>query len=183
MLRIEGQRFGRLVVINYHHSYGSRRFFSCLCDCGKQVIVRGDQLTSGHTSSCGCFQKETMQSNLKKGRVCKNKPRKEKPRHIPQKSLRQKYPRLYRIHQSMKSRCYYVKNKCYKYYGGRGISICDEWLESFNSFALWALSNGYDDSLTIDRIDVNSNYCPQNCRWITNAEQQKNKQKNSPRIA
>lgn len=77
----------------------------------------------------------------------------------------------------MKSRCYYEKNKCYRSYGGRGISICDEWLKSFDAFAEWSLVNGYADNLTIDRIDVDGNYSPDNCRWITNAEQQKNKRK------
>ena len=83
--------------------------------------------------------------------------------------------RLYRIYHSMKARCYNKNEPRYKDYGGRGISICDEWLESFDIFADWALENGYSDNLTIDRIDVNGNYEPNNCRWITLREQTMNK--------
>jgi hypothetical protein len=89
--------------------------------------------------------------------------------------------RLYTIWQAMKSRCYNEKNKCFYCYGGRGISICDEWKSSFVSFANWALANGYEDTLSIDRIDVDGNYSPTNCRWITMKDQQRNKRK-TPRL-
>ena len=86
--------------------------------------------------------------------------------------------RLYSIFHSMKARWYYKNNTAYKYYGGRGITICNEWLNDFKCFYNWAMANGYNDNLTIDRIDVNGNYEPNNCRWVTMAEQSRNKRNN-----
>ena len=180
MIDISGMRFGRLVAIDLHHSRRNKRHWTCVCDCGKETIVRQDQLTTGKTMSCGCYMKEIRLTNLKKQQVKKTKLQeinRVDGHNINWNPLKHKYPRLYRIWQSMKSRCYYAKNKCYQHYGGRGISICEEWKWSFNSFAQWALSNGYNDKLSIDRINVNGNYEPQNCRWATNQEQQNNKRK------
>ena len=129
----------------------------CKCDCGNIVSIRGYSLRSGNTQSCGCIQKET---NIK---------------------LRQTHgmakTRLYNIWQSMKRRCSSPTMSCYKYYGGRGIKVCNEW-QSFEPFCEWALANGYTENLTIDRIDVNGNYALSNCRWITIQEQQRNKRRN-----
>ena len=86
--------------------------------------------------------------------------------------------RLYRTWCNMKGRCYRKSMKRYERYGGRGITVCKEWKDSFEIFKEWALSNGYSDNLTLDRIDNNGNYCPENCRWITNKEQQSNKSDN-----
>lgn len=83
--------------------------------------------------------------------------------------------RIYDIWRAMKQRCYYKKNVCYKDYGGRGITVCEEWLHNFQAFYDWAMANGYEENLTIDRKDVNGNYEPSNCRWATNAEQATNK--------
>lgn len=180
MKNIAGMRFGRLVAENVHHSVGHRRFWYCRCDCGSHAVVRQDQLTTQKTKSCGCVLDESRIKNLSKGRSKKG--RKDRKRRINGHNanwnpLKHQQPRLYRIWQSMKSRCCYEKNKCYSSYGGRGISVCDEWLRSFNAFAEWAITNGYEDHLSIDRIDVDGNYHPDNCRWITMAEQQKNKRK------
>lgn len=88
------------------------------------------------------------------------------------------HTRLYSIYTSMKSRCYYKRNKEYKNYGARGIVICEEWLNSFEAFYSWAMNNGYKDNLTIDRINVNGNYEPNNCRWVTMKIQNNNRRNN-----
>ena len=187
MRDISSQRFGRLVVKTLDHTANHKRYWICTCDCGKVVVVRQDQLTTGKTMSCGCYMQECRLTNLKKRQI--KKPRNEQKanridgHYKTWNPLKHEHPRLYRIWQAMKSRCYYKKNKCYRSYGGRGVSICQEWIDSFNTFAVWALSNGYKDNLSIDRIDVNGNYEPDNCRWATNEEQQKNKRKSPSRNA
>ncbi len=96
--------------------------------------------------------------------------------------LRKQNMRIYHIWESMKSRCYDSKNKCYYLYGGRGIAVCDEWKNDFLKFCDWALNNGYADNLTIDRIDNYKGYFPDNCRWATNLEQQRNKRNSKGHI-
>lgn len=179
MRDISGQRFGRLVAISVHHSKNHRRFWACNCDCGNQAIVRQDQLITGKTKTCGCFQLEAKARCLER----KKKPVKHKEHNKRWNPLKHEYPRIHRIWQGMKSRCYYPKNKCFHCYGGRGIRVCDEWSNSFNSFAEWALNNGYRDDLTIDRINVDGSYMPSNCRWVTMEDQQKNKRKRPSRKA
>ena len=87
------------------------------------------------------------------------------------------HTRLYNIWRGMKQRCYYPSHQSYKHYGGRGITVCDEWLSSFINFHTWALANGYADHLTLDRIDPDGNYCPSNCRWVTWEVQAQNKRR------
>jgi hypothetical protein len=146
-LEISGQRFGRLLVIG--PAYADKRnqwHWRCLCDCGNETIVFGYNLKSGQTTSCGCYNKEVISSHKMKG------------------------TKAYNRHSQMKQRCSNPKHIHYKDYGGRGITLCEEW-QTFEGYWEWAKSNGYDDSLSIERIDVNGNYEPSNCKFIPLAEQ------------
>ena len=119
----------------------------CKCDCGNYKIYRGDKVKNGIIKSCGYC------NNYQHHRLCNT--------------------RLYKVFDGMKDRCYNKLRAKYKYYGARGIKICDEWLTDFIAFYVWSMENGYRDDLTIDRIDVNSDYSPDNCRWVDHKTQQK----------
>lgn len=152
-----GQTFGRLTVMSYAYTARNARWW-CRCECdGRGVVAIGVELARGHVKSCGCWQREVGRQNARHGMSGK---------------------RLYNIWRGMKQRCEYPPHKYYKDYGARGVSICEEW-HSFDAFMAWANANGYDDTLTIDRVNVDGNYEPANCRWITNAEQQLNKRKST----
>ena len=158
VIDITGQRFGRLTVLKFDRQDSFRQYmWTCKCDCGNVVSIRGYSLRSGNTQSCGCIQKETTIKF--------------------RQTHGQKKTRLYNTWQSMKQRCSTPSVSCYKYYGGRGIKVCEEW-QKFEPFYHWAINNGYADNLTIDRINVNGNYEPSNCRWITLKEQQMNTRRN-----
>lgn len=156
MNELAGLRFGHLTVLEKSQIVrGRQRLWKCVCDCGKETFVAGGNLRSGHTKSCGCYR-ESGRANLHRT-------------HGGSRS------RLYEIYHGMKKRCYNPNCKAYARYGGRGITICDEWLDSFESFREWALSNGYQDNLSIDRIDNDGLYAPENCRWESSATQRRNR--------
>lgn len=133
------------------------RFYLCQCDCGKRVVVSGGNLGRGQ-KSCGCGRKTGVFSPKKHGFAS-----------------HKVYDKLYHTWNAMKGRCYNSNSKDFPHYGARGIRICNEWLSDFMSFRAWSLSHGFANNLTIDRIDVDGDYSPENCRWITVAEQNRNK--------
>jgi len=146
-----GKRFGKLVVISESHKnkYGEW-FWNCVCDCGKTVSANGNSMKRGNKKSCGCLLgAHSRRVNTKHGRST---------------------TRLYQIHSSMRARCTNEKHMAYRNYGGRGIKIYEKWM-NFEAFESWAKENGYAEDLTIERINVDGNYEPSNCKWIPLKEQ------------
>lgn len=157
---LTGVRFGKLTVLEKSDKKSKRVSWVCECDCGNIVTVSATNLTQGNTMSCGCYRIEKLvQMNTTHG---------------------ESHTRLYGVWQGMRERCYRESDVSYYLYGGRGITVCDEWENSYESFKIWAEANGYDwfakrGDCTLDRIDVNGMYCPENCRWVDMKVQSNNK--------
>lgn len=152
-----GDKYGRLTVVAEVEGSSYSRRILCKCDCGKNKIVDLVKLLNGNTKSCGCLKKELrIKQNTTHGLT--NHP-------------------LYTVWNSMKGRCMNPKDPSYRNYGARGISICDEWLD-FRCFYEWAMASGYTKGLTIERINNDGDYCPENCCWIPREEQSANRRMN-----
>ena len=156
---ITGQKFGKLTVLYplkyYKNGYGM--WWLCVCECGNLTLVKGGDLRRKKfgRKSCGCLQK------------------------IASKKHGKRHTRLYYIWTDMKQRCYNINLPAYRWYGGRGVVVYSEWKDDFMNFYDWSMANGYSDNLTIDRIDVDGNYSPDNCRWADWKQQNRNKRSNT----
>lgn len=157
-----GNKYGKLIVLEYSYTKAKKRYWKCQCDCGSIVYIPTINLTSGNTKSCGCLKHEIKSNYI----------------HGKQKT------RLYHIWQGMKSRCLNPNSIKFKNYGGRGIKICEEWKNNFMSFYNWAIENSYNTNKTraeqtLDRINNNDDYKPSNCRWTTHSQNCRNRNNNA----
>ena len=159
LIDLTGKKFGRLYVVK---RIGSTKYHQplwlCKCDCGNETILCGQAIRSGHTISCGCYNKEEVSKLHKKHGDFGT--------------------RLYTIWSHMIQRCYNPNDAKFKNYGARGIIVCEKWKNDYREFKEWAINNGYSNDLTIDRINVNGNYEPSNCRWVDNYVQENNRTNN-----
>ena len=153
----EINKINHLTPIKFCFIKNNRSFWLFKCDCGKKVIREKSSVITGHTKTCGC-------------------------RMVPYDFKKLKNTRLFSIWRGMRDRCNLENKSNYKYYGGRGIKVCPEWdknyTQAFLCFYKWAINNGYKDGMTIDRINNDKDYCPENCRWVYSKEQGENKRNN-----
>lgn len=157
VIDLTGQRFNRLLVIEPKRLKNGKFAWKCQCDCGNVVVTQGAQLKNGHIKSCGCYKNDIARQRCTKHGFSRTK--------------------LFYVYQGMHSRCEKTSHKMYERYGGRGISVCEEWSgkDGFINFYNWAIENGYKERLQVDRINNNGNYEPSNCRWVTCYENLMNK--------
>lgn len=162
---MSGQRFGRLIVVKRVEDYifdsgRKERQWLCKCDCGNEIVVLGNNLRKENTVSCGRYRKEINKKLQTKHGLCNDS--------------------IYIVYRNMKNRCFDPRDKRFKNYGERGITVCKEWLgeDGFNNFVEWSNKSGYSKGLTLDRIDVDGNYEPSNCRWTDLVTQENNRTNN-----
>ena len=153
-----GKKFGFLTVLERAESNTRRIKWRCICDCGTEKIVSGENLRSGHTKSCGCYQKKRLRETKGVSELVAN----------------MSCSPIYKVWSAMKQRCNNPKNAYYCNYGGRGITVCESWNTSFENFYR-DMAEGYKKGLELDRIDNNKGYSPDNCRWVTRKVNQRNK--------
>lgn len=150
LIDITGLEVGRLTVVNRVENIGSTTVWLCRCECGGTKEIRGSHLRNGATKSCGCLQIEAVKKMATKSGNCKSP--------------------VYQVWIDMKNRCHNTNDQSYRHYGGRGISVTEEWTESFINFETWCFENGWENWLQLDRIDNDGSYEPSNCRFITHRE-------------
>ena len=155
-------RYGRLTVLRRDKSSSYHSAWVCKCDCGMETVVSATNLKQGKTKSCGCLHRDAIREAIS--------------------THGESHSRLHVIWSGMKERCFNQNASNYHNYGGRGITVCDEWRSNYVAFRNWALENGYADNLSIDRINVNGNYEPNNCRWATSKEQNNNKRNSKTKL-
>ena len=158
---LTGKRFGNVVAIKRAENKNNRVAFLCRCDCGTEFVTLSQNLVNGWTKSCGFLNREKASQRVSKRNTTHGC----------------SHTRLHDIWKNMRSRCLRTYSTAYKNYGGRGIKICKEW-NDFKTFRDWAYENGYSEELTIDRVDVNGDYTPENCRWVSAEKQANNKRTN-----
>lgn len=157
LLDLTGKSFGRWTVIEKGFRHKNQLYWKCRCECGTIKEVLGVSLREGRSTSCGCLRNELKHKvkNVKHGYAHKEK--------------------LYACWCAMKQRCFNKKSASYKWYGAKGITVCEEWEKDYLSFREWALNNGWRENLSLDRIESTGNYCPENCRWSDWYEQENNR--------
>lgn len=160
---ITGQKFNRWTAVRFIEVRNHNAYWLFRCECGTEKIYKAAYIKTGVSKSCGCFHNEISSQSRKYKDVERDE---------------SNIPVLYRRYYGIKQRCYNPNHDSYMRYGGRGIKMCDEWKDSFQAFNDWAYANGYEEGLTLDRIDVDGDYCPENCRWVDMRTQLNNTRKN-----